>query len=207
MKTQREIFAENLQRLVDERKIDQRDLAVRLNVSDTSISNWLRGKKYPRINHIQELAEYFGVNKSELMEEKIANLERLAPRSVRIPVLGKIACGDPILADENIEEYIYRSPDSVPNGTLFALVAKGDSMYPTIPDGGYVVIREQSDCESGDIVAVLVNGDEEATLKRLKKQGDTIILMPENPNYEPYIVDHDHNARIIGKAISVERKL
>ncbi|OXS74168.1 hypothetical protein B1B04_10585 [Lysinibacillus sp. KCTC 33748] len=71
-----------------------------------------------------------------------------------------------------------------------------------IPNGSKVLIREQSEVEYGEIAAVLVNGDTEATLKRVKKQGNTILLMPDNPKHEPYIVDKNNPAKIIGKAIS-----
>ncbi len=79
--------------------------------------------------------------------------------------MGKIACGDPITADENLTGYRYESPDNLPSGNLFYLQAKGDSMEPTIPNGSYVLIREQPEVENGEIAAVLVNGDTEALLK------------------------------------------
>lgn len=202
-----EIISKNLKKLLSDNNMEQKALAKIAGVSESAAGKWILGKSTPRMGAIQKISDHFGIPKSYILNENPSNLESVTPRTMRIPVLGKIACGDPILAQENIEEYIYRSPDNIPKGTLFALVAKGDSMEPTIPDGAYVIIREQSDCESGDIVAVLVNGDSEATLKRLKRQGDTIMLLPENPRYEPYIVDHAHNARIIGKAISYEKRI
>jgi len=101
--------------------------------------------------------------------------------------LGKIACGDPITADENLTGYRYESPDNLPSGNLFYLQAKGDSMEPTIPNGSYVLIREQPEVENGEIAAVLVNGDTEATLKRVKRQAETVFLMPDNPRHEKHI--------------------
>ena len=76
-------------------------------------------------------------------------------------------------------------------------------MSPTIPDNSFVLIREQPSVEYGEIAAVLVNGDTEATLKRVKKQGDIIMLIADNTDYPPYIITESNPARIIGKAIQV----
>jgi repressor LexA len=206
-KSAREILAENLQKLIESRKIDQRVLAEYLGVSDSAVSQWLSGDKYPRIDKIQRMADFFNVPKSRITEEQPTNLIPAGPRTVPVPVLGNIACGEPILAEQNIVEYIYESPERLPAGNLFYLRAKGSSMEPTIPDGALVLIREQPDVESGDIAAVLVNGDTEATLKRIKRQGDMVILMPDNPTHQPIIITPDNPARIIGRAIQVTQML
>ncbi|MEK4181758.1 XRE family transcriptional regulator [Aeribacillus sp. FSL K6-1121] len=207
MKSAREILSENLQKLIKERGIDQRALAAYLNVSDATVSYWINGDKYPRIDKIQKIADFFNVPKSRLTEEQPNNLVNIAPPTIPIPILGKIACGEPILANENIENYIFKSRESLPSGEVFGLIAKGDSMEPTIPNGAIVLIRAQPDVENGEIAAVLVNNDEEATLKRIKKEGDTVWLIPDNPKYPFIKVSKEHPARIIGKAISYEMKL
>src|SRR5699024_9774850 len=119
----------------------------------------------------------------------------------KIPVLGAIACGDPITAEENIEEYRETVADMLPSGNLFYLKAKGESMSPTIPNGAYVLIREQPDVEDGEIAAVLVNGDTEATLKRVRRQHNVSMLLPDNSEFEPIVLSEDYPGRIIGKAI------
>lgn len=124
-----------------------------------------------------------------------------------MPVLGRIACGDPILAEENISGYRAEPKDGLPSGDLYYLEAKGNSMEPTIPDGAMVLIRKQPDVETNEIAAVLVNGDTEATLKRVRKQNDVILLMPDNPEYDPIIVNEKNPARIIGKAVRFTRDL
>jgi repressor LexA len=202
-KSAREVLAENLQNLLESRGIDQRALAEHIGVSDSAVSQWLSGDKYPRIDKIQKIADFFNVPKSMLTEERPSNLAPAGPRTVPIPVLGTIACGEPILAEQNISEYVYESPERLPAGELFYLRAKGKSMEPTIPDGSLVLIREQPDVENGAIAAVLVNGDEEATLKRVKRQGNLLILLPDNPEYEPIIVTPDNPARVIGRAVQV----
>ncbi len=212
MKSQREILGENLDRLISNRGIDQKRLAEEVGVSDVTVSNWVRGVKYPRIGKIQALADYFGVSHSDLVSQgnviqEPTNIYRAAPATVRVPVLGSISCGDPILAQENIKEYRNESPDLLPSGDVYYLEANGDSMEPSIPNGALVLIRYQPEVESGEIAAVLVNGNEEATLKRVRKQGERIILYPDNSNYDPIFVDEQHPAKIIGKAVSVKYSL
>lgn len=138
-----------------------------------------------------------------------ANLTRVDTNSenVQIPVLGEIACGEPITAEENIEEYRNRAKADLPEGVVFYLKTKGDSMSPTITSGSYVLIKEQPDVESGEIAAVLVNGDTEATLKRVKKQGNIVLLVPDNPEYDTYVITDQNPARILGKAIEVTTTL
>ena len=126
---------------------------------------------------------------------------------VSIPILGTIKCGQPILAEENITGYREELSDRLPSGNLFYLHSQGDSMLPTIPEGSLVLIREQPSVEYGEIAAVLVNGDTEATLKRVKKQGDIVMLIADNPDYPPYVITKDNPARIIGKAALVSTEL
>lgn len=198
---QRQVLANNIQRLLDRKGATQTDMAKDLNIPETTVSSWLKGKKYPRIGNIQMMADYFGILKSEITEERPNNLIEVSPRTVRIPVLGKIACGDPILADENIETYRYEFADSLPSGEIFILEAKGKSMHPTVPDGCFVMIRQQNEVENGEIAAVLINGNDEATLKRVKRQGDIVMLMPDNAEFEPIIVTEENPITILGKAI------
>lgn len=214
MKTQREILGENLERLINSKGIDQKILAEKIGVSDATISYWMRGLKYPRIDKIQALADYFNVKHADLVSERkhdlikdANNIYQISQRTIRIPVLGKIACGDPILAEQNYEDYRTVLEEALPSGNLVYLEAKGDSMTPTIPNGAMVLIREQPDVESGEIAAVLVNNNEEATLKRIKKQEGMVILMPDNPAHEPFFVTENNPAKIIGKAIKFEQDL
>ncbi|MGA3603158.1 LexA family protein [Lysinibacillus agricola] len=196
------VFSKNLKHQLDKRGLNQTDMARDLNLPETTVSNWMKASTYPRPDKIQLMADYFNIRRSDLTEEQPTNLIEVQPNFVKIPIIGTIACGEPILADQNVEGYMYEFSELLPTGNIFALVAKGDSMEPTIPNGSKVLIREQSEIEYGEIAAVLVNGDTEATLKRVKKQGNTILLMPDNPKHEPYIVDENNPAKIIGKAIS-----
>lgn len=122
------------------------------------------------------------------------------PEMRKIPLVGTIACGEPILAEGNIEEYI-----DIPKHVKadFALACKGDSMINArIFDGDIVYIRKQDTVENGEIAAVLIDGD--ATLKRVKIHPDRIILEPENPMYDPFVYrgEEMNTVRILGKAVA-----
>lgn len=208
----KEIMAKNISKYMDKMGIDRNKLSSDLNIKYTTLTDWINGKTYPRIDKIELLANYFGISKSDLVEDasqnesNIVNMKQV--KEMRsIPVLGDIACGDPITAEENIQGYRDEVADTLPTGNLFYLHCKGDSMAPTIPDGAYVLIRQQPDVEDGEIAAVLVNGDTEATLKRIKRQGSLVMLMPDNQTYTPYIVTEGNPARILGKALKMSADL
>ena len=127
------------------------------------------------------------------------------PKMVKKPRLGTIACGEPILAVENIEDY-----DDVPDDIKcdFTLICKGDSMINArINDGDIVYIRKQEQVDNGEIAAVLI--DNEATLKRVYVYSNKVVLQPENPKYEPfvYVGEEMNEIRIIGKAVGFTSKL
>jgi repressor LexA len=122
---------------------------------------------------------------------------------VTIPVLGDIAAGAPILADEHVRDQLTVSTGMVGHGTLFALNVKGDSMIDAaICDGDVVVVRQQPVAENGEIVAAMIDG--EATVKTLRLRGKHVELVPQNPVYQ--VIPGD-NATILGKVVSVIRRL
>lgn len=211
-------IASQIKKLRKSRGWTQPQLADQLSVSKQTISNWETGIKVPRMGSLQKLADLFNVRIGEITNVSIDDNDIfkinkssnvIYPLSdslqrVKIPIIGEIACGDPITAEENIEGYTEETFEKpIPSGTLFALRCKGHSMEPTIHDGSLVTIREQPTVEDGEIAAVLVDGDNEATLKRVKHQGDLIMLMPDNKEYDPIILDKNNPGRIVGKAVHV----
>ena len=199
-------LANNIKYYRKRNKLTQADLASKLGVAPTAISAWEVGRNTPLMDKIEMMSELFGIRKSDLIGDEFSpiNLVMFDRESiVRVPILGTIKCGQPILAEENITGYREELSDRLPSGNLFYLHSQGDSMLPTIPEGSLVLIREQPSVEYGEIAAVLVNGDTEATLKRVKKQGDIVMLIADNPDYPPYIITDDNPARIIGKAVQV----
>lgn len=124
------------------------------------------------------------------------------PPQRRIPVVGRVAAGAPILAHENIEGWL-PVPER-PGQTLFALQVQGDSMTGAgILDGDLVIIQQQPVAEEGDIVLALID-DQDATIKRLRRHGDRITLEPENPEYEPLTL-HADRVQLQGKVIGLRR--
>ncbi len=122
--------------------------------------------------------------------------------AITIPLLGRIAAGSPIMAQENIEEYLSFPKSMFRSGDYFALHVKGDSMIEGgINDGDIAIIKKQNNCNNGEIVAALL--EDEATLKRLKVSGSKVMLMPENPAYQPIVAE---NASIMGKLVALFRK-
>lgn len=202
----KDIFSKNLQRLRRIKNISMTELAQAINVSQSTISDWENGKKMPRSGSIQKIADFFEVQKTELLMNTFDTLPDniyLADKFVKIPILGTISCGEPILATENIDGYRKEIADGLPSGELFYLRTKGDSMVPTIPENSHVLIKRQPEVEDGEIAAVIVNGDDEATLKRVKHQNGMIMLLADNSKYAPIIITSDTPARIIGKAVKV----
>jgi repressor LexA len=188
------------------------------------ISATVRERGYPPT--VREIGEAVGLTSSSSVHAQLANLERKGllkkdptkPRamalaagpqagSVPVPIVGRIAAGAPILAEEHVEEYV-----AVPDGFAddrehFALRVSGDSMVGAgIVDGDLVVVRAQSTAQEGDIVAAILPGpgEDEATVKRFHQEGDRIVLVPENPSMQPFDMD---DGRIAGKVVAVLRRL
>ena len=125
------------------------------------------------------------------------------PDATFVPLVGRIAAGGPILAEETIEAIYPLPKELVGNGELFMLEVVGDSMIDAaICHGDKVVVRKQDDAQNGEIVAALL--DDEATVKTLKRKDGHVWLMPANPNYEPINGDH---AKILGRVVTVMRKI
>ena len=125
------------------------------------------------------------------------------PAANYVPLVGRIAAGGPILAEERVEEVFPLPKSLVGDGTLFLLEVSGDSMVDAaICNGDYVVIRQQATAENGEIVAAMIDG--EATVKTFQKKGNQIWLLPHNDAYEP--IDGTH-ATILGKVTTVLRRM
>lgn len=186
----------------------QEQLAQKLHTSKQVISRYETGQRTPKITVAQAFAEALHLPLRSLLEDAAPcasaadispGLEPL-PQMKWVPLLGTIACGEPIYAAENFDGYV-DSPESV--HADMALRCKGDSMVNArILDGDLVFIRIQEDVENGEIAAVLIDG--EATLKRVYKYENRVVLQPENPKYAPlvYVGEQLQDFRILGKAVA-----
>ncbi|GII91723.1 transcriptional repressor LexA [Sinosporangium siamense] len=125
------------------------------------------------------------------------------PTAAYVPLVGRIAAGGPILAEESVEDVFALPKQLVGEGTLFLLQVTGDSMIDAaIADGDWVVVRQQPVAESGDIVAAMIEG--EATVKTFKRKDGHVWLVPHNPAYDPIPGD---DASVLGKVVAVLRRL
>lgn len=196
----------------EELKLSQEELAKKLGYKSRSSINKIEiGCQNLKQSKIKAIADALDTTPSYIMgwEEEAGifsfpNIEPLPPMK-KIPLIGTIACGEPIWAEENIEEYIdigeYVKAD-------FCLRCKGDSMINArIHDGDIVCIRQQPMVENNEIAAVIIDG--EATLKRFTRQGDIIVLKSENPDFHDIIISADDfkDVRVIGKATHFISKL
>ncbi|MEK6602454.1 MAG: transcriptional repressor LexA [Candidatus Binatota bacterium] len=137
--------------------------------------------------------------------EVVTSLGRpVFPDAREVPILGRVAAGKPLLAEENVEGFLTVAGE-IARGKAFALKVKGDSMIDAgILGGDYVIVRSQGTAENGEIVCALING--EATLKRFHRKGDTVTLKAENKNYVPITISQGE-FRIVGKAVGLIRKI
>lgn len=202
----KEIFAKNLQYYMTINKKDRNDVARDLDLPYTTITSWCKGEFYPRIDKIQLLANYFGIQKSDLVEDK-EKLDKLGNPVSDIPLLGTVKAGYDYLAQENWIGTVEVDTNMIKDGSeYFALNVKGDSMFPVLIEGDIVVVRRQEDFESGDIVVAIVNG-EEATIKKGKKTSTGILLQPLNTAYDPLVYTYDEMKSIPVIIVGIVKQL
>lgn len=162
-------------------------------------------------SHIASLVKAGLLRKDPSKPRAIEILDPAASRPVdesrirQVPLLGRIAAGSPILAAEDVENVFPLPSDLVGTGPIFMLEVKGDSMIDAgILEGDYVVVRRQPDANDGEIIVALVE-DEEATVKRLRREDGKVILIPENNSYEPMV--YTEGVQILGRVVSVLRRV
>nr|WP_307820023.1 transcriptional repressor LexA [Saccharothrix algeriensis] len=193
------------------------------------IRDWLDRFGYPP--SVREIGEAVGLTSTSSVAHQLRALERKGflrrdpnrPRAVGVlpteivtgldpasrptpayvPMLGRIAAGGPILAEESIEDVFPLPREIVGEGEVFLLKVVGDSMVDAaITDGDWVVVRQQPTAENGDVVAAMIDG--EATVKTFKRRDGHVWLLPHNPAYQPILGDE---ASILGKVVAVLRRL
>jgi repressor LexA len=143
----------------------------------------------------------------ELERDPVTNIARRASATRNVPLVGEIAAGAPILAEERVETVLALPKELVGDGELFMLTVRGESMIEAgVLDGDLVVVRAQPTVEQGEMCAALVDG--EATVKFFRRTRDgEVFLDPANPTFEPIPVRPDQDARVIGKVVTVMRSV
>lgn len=195
----------NIKRLRKSKGWSQDELAKKAGYTDrSSIAKIESGKFDLPQSKILLFAKIFGVEPGALM-----GLDGIAPQSIRIPVLGRVAAGIPLDAIEEIIDYEEVPEAMTRDGEYFGLRIKGDSMEPRIQNGDVVIVRKQSDADDGDLVIALVN-ENEGCCKRLKKMNNGIMLLSNNPAYDPYVFTWEDVERlpvaIVGKVKELRGK-
>ncbi len=203
-------ISKRLLQLIEDNDISYGELSKKTNIPKSALQRYATGEteKIP-ITRIEVIAKalnttaqfIMGWDENESYNNDIFSIPGInpIPKTYKRPRLGTIACGEPILAEENIEAY-----DDIPNSIKcdFTLICKGDSMVNArINDGDIVYIKQQSQVDNGEIAAVLI--DNEATLKRVYIYEDNVVLQPENTKYPPFVYTKEdmNNIRILGKAV------
>lgn len=203
------MLKERLKQLREERGLSQAKVGMYLHLTTAAYGYYEQGVRNPHTEVLEKLADLYDCSVDYLLG--LTNVRKRSVRvgesnSVPIPVLGVIRAGMPVLAAENTEGYILVTREEAANGEYFYLRVTGDSMTnANIREGYLVFVRKQSDVDNRDIAIVMVNG-EDATIKRVLKTDDGIILQPEssNPAHVPQFFRKGDDFRIIGKVIHVK---
>ena len=183
--------------------LTQDELSKQLNISRSTIGMYEKGARAP---------DYFNVDTDYLLGRTVKTTyipSSALRKGVSINVLGRVAAGIPIDAIEEVIDTEEITEEMAKTGEFFGLKIKGNSMEPRIYENDVVIVRQQNDAESGDVVIATINGDE-ATCKRLRKYRDGIELISNNPSYEPMFFSNEEilskPVRIIGKVVELRGK-
>ena len=213
-------FANNLKNLRAMKCISQAKLADVFGFTQQAVGRWEQGQFTPDYDTLVKLSKFFNVSTEYLLGRSdsptgscfvdIAHPPK--EKTTRIPVLGRVAAGIPIEAIEDIIDYeeLDTSLPQFHTGIFFGLVVRGHSMTPTLRDKDVIIIRQQEDIDSGDIAVVLV-GNEDATVKEVKKGVQGITLIGHNPSvYTPTFYSNKEiqtlPVRILGKVVELRRR-
>ncbi|WP_244091443.1 LexA family protein [Anaerostipes hadrus] len=199
----KKIMAENITYYMNKHQKSRNDMCEALGVKYTTFTDWVKGNSYPRIDKIELMANYFGISKADLVEKRNSTSTK---NGVTINVLGRVAAGIPIDCVEEIIDTEEITQDMASTGEFFGLQIHGDSMEPRMKDGDVVIVRQQNDAETDNIVIAVVNGNE-ATCKRLKKYAEGIALISTNPSYEPMYFSNKEIAEKPVRIIGVVKEL
>ena len=215
-------FAQRLRAGLDARQMTQAELSSRSKISKSSISHYLKGDWEGKQDAVYSIAQVLNVSEAWLMGYDVPmDAEHATPSQPAqkatippgfepmpemdmVPLVGRIACGTPITAEQNVERIV-----CVPSKwrSTFTLTCKGDSMEPRIHDGDLVAIRKQPEVENGQLAVVMVNGDE-ATVKYFRQEGSLVVLTPKsfNPVHQPQIYDLKRvQVRVVGLVVECRK--
>ncbi len=205
-------FQNILKSLRTARSLTQDELSKQLKISRSTIGMYEKGAREPDFETLELIADFFNVDIDYLLGRtaKTTYIPSAPTRKgVAINVYGRVAAGIPLEMIEDIIDTEEITEEMARTGEFFGLQIHGDSMEPKFSEGDVVIVRQQDDAESGDIVIATINGDE-ATCKRLRKYRDGIELVSNNPSYEPMFFSNDDiiekPVKIIGRVVELRAK-
>lgn len=201
-------FGTNLKKIRQDNDLTQEELAKKINTSRSNIANYENDKNMPSIDILEKLSEILNCSIDFLLGKSDIKNPNLKDKLFLIPIVGKVAAGKPILATENIEGYLPIDPLmynlTSPNGFFF-LQIQGESMNKMIKNGSFALIKKQDYAEDGDVIVAIVNGDDEATVKRYKQLNEQFVMLEpvsEDITFQPITIDLKNTKfSIIGKVI------
>ncbi|MBH0331441.1 repressor [Brevibacillus brevis] len=190
-------MAQNLKTILLRKGVSQKELAEITGLSTSAISDYINSKTLMSPGNLQIISDALHVEKSDIDPTFRGTIDHVSSDVTKLPVVGKISCGTGTVAYEMIEDYEDTPKSWLNGGEYFYLRAQGDSMINArIYNGDLLLIRKQPEVENGEIAAVLIG--EEAVLKRVYRNGDSLVLQSENPTYPP-IFCPPAEAKILGK--------
>lgn len=196
----------NIKKFRKELNLTQSELAKKSNISRTYLSDVENDRYNPSLDTLKDIASALSLDTEILLTG-----QKQQNKAVRIPVYESVSAGSPLLANDEVVDWAEIPSEKAINAEHFGLRVKGLSMYPVFQEGDLLIVRKQSDVDSGELAIVLVNG-EEATFKEVRKEKNGIMLIGYNPSvFTPRFFDVDSIANlpvsIIGKVVEFRREL
>ena len=208
----KKIMAKNIQYYMDLYNKTRNDICQDLGIKYTTFTDWIKANTYPRIDKIELMANYFNIEKSDLIEEhnkESVQSDRPLPSNIilpsahKLPIMGTICAGDGVVCEDDYQGTFIVDIDVKAD---YCLKVHGDSMVgANIYDGDIVFISKSYDFVQDQIYAIERLDYNEASLKRVTQDGDTLILSPCNPEYHAMVTDYEE-VRIIGRCVGVLHK-
>lgn len=208
----KKIIAKNIQYYMDLYNKTRNDICQDLGIKYTTFTDWIKANTYPRIDKIELMANYFNIEKSDLIEEhdkESVQSDRPLPSNIilpsahKLPIMGTICAGDGVVCEDDYQGTFIVDIDVKAD---YCLKVHGDSMIgANIYDGDIVFISKSYDFVQDQIYAIERLDCNEASLKRVTQDGDTLILNPCNPEYHAMVTDYEE-VRIIGRCVGVLHK-
>lgn len=197
-----------IKKLREEFQMTQQELAEKLNGAKSTVAMYENETRKPSMEVLIKLSEIFNCSIDYLLGKSDIKNPNLKDKLFLIPIIGKVAAGKPILATENIEGYLPIDPlmyNLTSAEGFFFLQIQGESMNKLIKNGSYALVKKQDYAENGDVIVAIVNGDDEATVKRYKQLNEQFVMLEpvsEDSSFQPITIDLKNTKfSIIGKVI------